>query len=185
MRSSRSRLSRASASSDSRARSRQARGKAGDHRAAGDEVDPHAGQVVRHRIGLVEQVQRDVVAEHHAVGGQRVQRQAHHMRDRQHGRGNRQRGQVERDERVGGAAGEIQQRGQRGQVHHQLDGDLDMLHRPRAAHAPAREQVEQRVQTHHRQERQHRQLHAEHRRRQQHQDQLRGQQDPSQPEQAT
>ncbi len=165
-------------------RRRQPRGEPGDHGAAGDKIDPHAGEVVRHRIRLVQQVHRDVVAQHHAVGRQRVQRQPHHMRERQHGRGDRQRGQIERHKGVGRTAREVQQRGQRGQVHQQLGGDLDMPYRAVAPHAPAGQQVEHRVQAHHAQQRHHRQLHAEDERCQQHQDQLRGQQDPSQPEQA-
>ncbi|QCW26135.1 hypothetical protein FE772_11085 [Lysobacter enzymogenes] len=83
------------------------------------EIDPHAGDV-QLEIATVQVRQLDVVAHQPGVQRRGQHGQAQHRRDVQADRRQRHRHQIQRNEGIGRAAGEIQQRGQRQQIHQQL-----------------------------------------------------------------
>ncbi|MNM81031.1 hypothetical protein D3C81_930180 [compost metagenome] len=167
---------------------RQARDEHRDHHRAGDEVQPHARQVVVHRVVGVVQVQRHVFEQQHRVAGERIHRQRDHLPPGQDGRGDGQPGQVERHEGVGRAAGVEQDRRQRGQVHQQLAHQFGFAGRavapPVLAQAQGGDQVEQGLQPEHHHQRPIRQPDAGDRVACQQRQRLPRQQRPAQPEQA-
>ncbi|MNZ28367.1 hypothetical protein D3C78_455950 [compost metagenome] len=122
-----------------------ARGKEGDHCGGQGNAQPHAIDlhlVPRHRQAF----ERVELHQQQAVGRQRNARQDQRIQPRQGHRSDRQRHQVIRHERVGRAAGVIQQGTVDQQVAGQLQGILQLGDRQRQAQAQRREGAQQRRQ---------------------------------------
>src|SRR5690606_11916641 len=120
-------------------------GKEGDNRCGQGNTQPHAVDlhlVPRHRQAF----ERVELHQQQAVGGQRDARQDQRIQPRQGDRGNRQRYQVIRHERVGRTAGVIQQGAVDQQVTGQLQVVLQLGDRQRQAQAQGREGTQQRRQ---------------------------------------